>query len=102
MNAPLPTQETIAAIATAISPGQGSIAIVKLSGPTAIEITKSIVEVPGEQIWESHRILYGHVLDAKKEKHIDEVLILIMKAPRSFTGEDVVEIHCHGGLIAVQ
>ena len=40
--------------------------------------------------------------EANKEKYIDEVLILIMKGPRSFTGEDVVEIHCHGGIIAVQ
>ncbi len=96
------TEENIAAIASAISPGQGAIAIVKISGPSAIDIVQGIVKVPGNQIWDSHTILYGYVIDKKIQRKIDEVLILIMKAPRSFTGEDVVEIHCHGGLIAVQ
>ena len=47
-------------------------------------------------------MLYGYVIDAVSEEKIDEVLVLIMKSPRSFTGEDIVEIHCHGGLINVQ
>ena len=96
------TEENIAAVASAISPDQGAIAIIKISGPSAIEVVKSIVKVPGNQLWDSHRILYGYVIDKKNQKKIDEVLILIMKSPRSFTGEDVAEIHCHGGLIAVQ
>ena len=96
------TEENIAAIASAISPDQGAIAIIKISGPSAIEVVKNIVKVPGNQLWDSHRILYGYVIDKKNQKKIDEVLILIMKSPRSFTGEDVAEIHCHGGLIAVQ
>ena len=47
-------------------------------------------------------MLYGHVMDESGKERIDEVLVLLMKGPRSFTGEDVVEIHCHGGLMAVQ
>ena len=95
-------EETIAAVATAISAGQGGIAVIRISGKLAIKTAKSIVHIPGQQRWESHRILYGHVLDHKTQELIDEVLVLVMHGPRSFTGEDVVEIHCHGGLIAVQ
>ena len=102
MNSFSPTEDTIAAIATAVSPGQGSIAVIRISGSSAIEITKSIVHIPGLHDWDTHKVLYGHVTEADQAIYIDEVLILIMKGPRSFTGEDVVEIHCHGGIIAVQ
>ncbi len=102
MNMALPTEETIAAVATAVAAGQGGIAVIRISGPAAISVSKSIVSVPGEQPWESHTVLYGYVLDSQSNRQIDEVLVLIMNGPRSFTGEDVVEIHCHGGLIAVQ
>ncbi len=102
MNSFSPTEDTIAAIATAVSPGQGSIAVIRISGSFAIEITKHIVHIPGMHNWSTHKVLYGHVTEAIQEKYIDEVLILIMKGPRSFTGEDVVEIHCHGGIISVQ
>ena len=102
MNSFSPTEDTIAAIATAVSPGQGSIAVIRISGSSAIEITKTIVHIPGTHDWSTHKVLYGHVTEANQEKYIDEVLILIMEGPRSFTGEDVVEIHCHGGIIAVQ
>tara|TARA_Y100001968_G_scaffold51762_1_gene42730 strand:- start:41030 stop:42397 length:1368 start_codon:yes stop_codon:yes gene_type:complete len=102
MNLTFPNEETIAAIATANSAGQGGIAIIRISGPLAEETGKRIVHVPGNQVWESHHILYGQVIDSQTQELIDEVLVLFMKSPRSFTGEDVVEIHCHGGLIAVQ
>jgi len=102
MNSFSPTEDTIAAIATAVSPGQGSIAVIRISGSAAIEITKTIVHIPGVQDWSTHKVLYGHVTEANQTFYIDEVLILIMKGPRSFTGEDVVEIHCHGGIISVQ
>ncbi len=102
MSRTFPTEDNIAAIASAIAPGQGAIAIIKVSGPSALETVTNIVEVPGNQKWETHKILYGHVVDKNTGKQIDEVLLLIMKAPRSFTGEDVVELHCHGGLIVVQ
>ncbi len=102
MNSFSPTEDTIAAIATAVSPGQGSIAVIRISGPSAIEVSKNIVHIPGMHDWSSHKVLYGHVTEANSENYIDEVLILIMKGPRSFTGEDIVEIHCHGGIISVQ
>ena len=102
MNSFSPTEDTIAAIATAVSPGQGSIAVIRISGCSAIETSKNIVQIPGMHNWNTHKILYGHITEANNQKYIDEVLILIMKGPRSFTGEDVVEIHCHGGIIAVQ
>ena len=102
MSLTFPTEETIAAIASAISPGEGAIAIVKVSGPLAKQVVSSIVQIPGNQVWRSHSILYGYVINLQTQKKIDEVLILFMEGPRSFTGEDVVEIHCHGGLIVVQ
>jgi len=94
--------DTIAAIATAVAPGQGSVAIVRLSGPDALAIGRRLFRAPGSQVWDSHRILYGHVVDPASGERIDEALLLLMQAPRSFTGEDVVEFHCHGGLICVQ
>jgi tRNA modification GTPase len=93
---------TIAVIATAIVPQQGSIGIVRLSGSEAVEIARQVFEAPGKQQWESHRILYGHVRDPKTQQILDEALLLLMLAPRSFTREDVVEFHCHGGMIPVQ
>ncbi|WP_052050877.1 tRNA uridine-5-carboxymethylaminomethyl(34) synthesis GTPase MnmE [Leptolyngbya sp. KIOST-1] len=94
--------ETIAAIATAISPQQGSVGIVRLSGATAVAIARTLFRAPGKQPWESHRILYGQVVDPPTRQPVDEALLLLMLAPRSYTREDVVEFHCHGGLMAVQ
>ncbi|WP_413358674.1 tRNA uridine-5-carboxymethylaminomethyl(34) synthesis GTPase MnmE [Prochlorococcus sp. MIT 1201] len=102
MSSPIPHQQTIAAVATAVAPGQGGIAVVRLSGPAAEVVGRSVVSIPGQQLWASHCVLYGHVMDESGKERIDEVLVLLMKGPRSFTGEDVVEIHCHGGLMAVQ
>ena len=94
--------DTIAAIATAVVPQQGSVSIVRLSGPEAMAIARRLFDAPGRQPWESHRILYGSVRHPKTKQMIDEALLLIMQAPRSYTREDVVEFHCHGGLMAVQ
>ena len=94
--------DTIAAIATAISPQQGSVGIVRLSGDRAVAIAQQIFKAGGNQLWESHRILYGYVKNPLTNEIIDESLLLLMKAPRSFTREDVVEFHCHGGIMAVQ
>ena len=93
---------SIAAIATAVAPGQGGIAVIRLSGPSAVRAVAAITVIPGQQVCHSHRVLYGHVVAAGGVERLDEVLVLVMLAPRSFTGEDVVEIHCHGGVIAVQ
>ena len=98
----LTASNTIAAVATAVAPGQGGIAVIRISGPAAEQTGRAVVHCPGQQKWASHRILYGHVADATGQQRLDEVLLLLMRQPRSFTGEDVVEIHCHGGLIAVQ
>ncbi len=94
--------ETIAAIATAIAPQQGSVGIVRLSGVEAVAIARKLFHAPGKQPWESHRILYGQVRDPCTQQPVDEALLLLMLAPRSYTREDVVEFHCHGGLMAVQ
>lgn len=99
----MPTLETdtIAAIATAAVPAQGSVAIVRLSGSESLAIAKTLFRPAGRPTWESHRVLYGHVCD-RQHNDIDEVLMLWMQAPRSYTREDVVEFHCHGGMMAVQ
>lgn len=96
------TEDTIAAIATAIVPQQGSIGVVRLSGNQSLSIAKTLFESPGKQPWETHRILYGYIRHPQTQQVIDEALLLLMLAPRSYTREDVIEFHCHGGMIAVQ
>ncbi len=93
---------TIAAIATAIVPQEGSVGIVRLSGINSLNIAQKIFVAPGKQTWETHGILYGYIRDPQTEKIFDEVLLLIMLSPRSYTREDVIEFHCHGGIMAVQ
>lgn len=88
--------ETIAAIAT--PPGSGGVAIVRVSGPAAIEIVNRIfVRRGGCGIEEPRRVYVGKLHDRPGAGAIDEVVAFAMRAPRSYTGEDVVEIQCHGG-----
>lgn len=87
--------ETIVAISTAL--GQGAISIVRLSGDQAIEFVNMSFKGPNLFKTKSHTISYGHIID-KNKKHIDEVMISLFRAPRSFTTEDIVEINCHGGV----
>ncbi|WP_041780195.1 tRNA uridine-5-carboxymethylaminomethyl(34) synthesis GTPase MnmE [Allocoleopsis franciscana] len=94
--------ETIAAIATAVVPQQGSVGIVRMSGKQAIAIARILFHASGRQPWETHRILYGYLRHPQTEQVVDEALLLIMQAPRSYTREDVVEFHCHGGIMPVQ
>ncbi|MGF1540796.1 MAG: tRNA uridine-5-carboxymethylaminomethyl(34) synthesis GTPase MnmE [Pleurocapsa sp.] len=94
--------DTIVAIATAIVPQQGSVGIVRLSGETAVTIARSLFDAAGKPAWKSHRILYGYIRHPDTKQIVDEGLLLLMLQPRSFTREDVVEFHCHGGIIAVQ
>ncbi|MDZ8069591.1 MAG: tRNA uridine-5-carboxymethylaminomethyl(34) synthesis GTPase MnmE [Nostoc sp. DedQUE08] len=96
------TTGTIAAIATAVVPQQGSVGIVRVSGSQAMAIARSLFHTPGRQVWESHRILYGYIRHPQTRQIVDEALLLMMKAPRSYTREDVAEFHCHGGIMAVQ
>ena len=98
----LNTGDTIAAIATAIVPEQGSIGIVRLSGSQAVAIASRLFHSPNRQKWQSHRLLYGYIRHPQSQAIIDEALLLLMLAPRSFTREDVVEFHCHGGIMPVQ
>lgn len=102
MSKPIVQGETIVAIASAVVPDQGSIGIVRLSGNGAMAIARSLFDAPGRQQWETHRILYGYVRNPRDQSIVDEALLLLMLSPRSFTREDVVEFHCHGGIIPVQ
>lgn len=86
--------DTIAAISTAL--GASAISIIRLSGDQAINIINKIFKGKDLKKAETHTINYGHILD--KEVIIDEVLVSIMKAPKTFTKEDVVEVNCHGGI----
>ncbi|MDR2834328.1 MAG: tRNA uridine-5-carboxymethylaminomethyl(34) synthesis GTPase MnmE [Streptococcaceae bacterium] len=91
--------DTIAAIST--PPGEGAISIIRLSGSKAIEIAdkvycqgkKSLMNVP------THTIHYGHIQDPKTEQMLDEVMVTVLKEPKTFTREDIVEINTHGGIV---
>lgn len=86
--------DTIVAISTAL--GQGAISIVRLSGDEAIKITNKSFKGKNLEKVKSHTIHYGHIVD--KDKTIDEVMVSVFKAPKSFTTENIVEINCHGGV----
>lgn len=92
--------DTIAAISTPM--GEGAIAIVRLSGPKAVETADRVYrganrlkEVP------THTIHYGKLVEQTTEQVVDEVMVSVMRAPKTFTREDVVELNCHGGIVAV-
>lgn len=94
--------DTIAAISTPM--GEGAIAIVRLSGDQAIDIADKLFKgVGGKRIKEvgTHTIHYGHIIDPKTAEVAEEVMVAVMKGPKTFTKEDVVEINCHGGLVSV-
>lgn len=86
--------DTIAAISTSL--GVGAISIIRVSGNDAIEIVNKIFRKKDLKLADTHTINYGYIIE--KEKIIDEVLVSIMKSPKTFTTEDVVEINCHGGI----
>lgn len=85
--------ETIAAIAT--PPGEGGVAIVRISGNEAFEVAAKIFSGP-IHTYKSHTAHYGQIHDSQGA-HVDDVLVLVMRGRRSYTGEDTVEVHCHGG-----
>lgn len=95
-------EDTIAAIATA--PGEGGIAIVRVSGVDAEAIASRIFARSSSQrhSLESHKLYSGGIRDPRDGRVLDRVLLTIMRRPRSYTGEDVVEIHCHGGMMIVR
>jgi tRNA modification GTPase len=91
-------RDTIAAVATPV--GQAGIGIVRISGPIAHQIAKRVFKPknPAEE-FQSHKLYLGHLVDPSSEKIIDEVLLSFMKAPHSYTTEDVVEINSHSGYL---
>ncbi len=94
-------EDTIAAIATAL--GEGSIAVVRVSGPEAIETVAKLFKSKQDlREVDSHTVQYGWIVDPQSGRRIDEVLVTVMKGPRSFTAENVVEISTHGGIVAVK
>lgn len=93
--------DTIAAVSTAL--GEGGIAIIRVSGPQAISQVAPLFRsrVPLTEA-ESHTVHYGHIVSPDNGEKMEEVLVTVMKGPRSFTTEDVVEISAHGGVISVR
>lgn len=93
--------DTIAAISTAV--GEGGIAIIRVSGPDAIEGTARIFRSRTDlRDAATHTVHYGHIIDPKSGEQVEEVIVTVMRGPRSFTAEDVVEINAHGGVVAVK
>jgi tRNA modification GTPase len=97
------TDDTIAAISTPL--GEGGIGIVRISGKDSIQTAEKIFFSPKNKSLidsKSHRVIYGYIKDPITGEKIDEVLVTIMRTPYSYTREDVVEINCHGGMIALR
>ena len=100
--------DTIAAISTPI--GEGGIGIVRMSGPEALAILQKIfakgkhsnTQYPISNIQSPNRLHYGHILDPETAEVVDEVLASYMKAPRTYTRQDVAEINCHGGIVPLR
>jgi len=93
--------DTIAAIAT--PPGQSGIGVIRISGPLAPEMGRSLFHPAHKPCnWQSHHAFYGDILSADGQTVLDEVLITLMRKPHSFTGEDVLEISCHGNPLILQ
>src|SRR5271165_5712329 len=92
--------DTIAAIATPL--GEGGLAVIRISGPGALAVADKCFVARGKSAVQpsaapTHTIHYGHVM--RHGRSVDEVMLAVMRAPRTFTREDVVEISCHGGLL---
>jgi tRNA modification GTPase len=94
--------DTIAAIAT--PPGEGGIGTIRLSGPDAEAILTRIFRPAGPQpaSWETHKLVFGFIVDPESGERVDEVLAVLMRGPHSYTREDVAEIDCHGGNVPLQ
>ncbi|MCR5085805.1 MAG: tRNA uridine-5-carboxymethylaminomethyl(34) synthesis GTPase MnmE [Lachnospiraceae bacterium] len=97
--------DTITAIATALSPS--GIGIVRISGPEAVNVASRVFCAGAAQrtdvsAYESHTVHYGRIADPESGRIIDEVMLLVMRAPRTYTREDTVEIDCHGGVLVTK
>jgi tRNA modification GTPase len=95
-------KDTIAAIATPV--GEAGVGIVRISGPDAERLAAALFVRAESKSGglRSHMLHYGTIRDPKSDKILDQVLLTIMRKPRSYTGEDVVEVHCHGGVLLVE
>ncbi len=98
------TTDTIAAIATALSPS--GISIIRISGPEAMAIASGLFYRNGHHVdvaaYPSHTVQYGYITEPESDTVIDEVMMLILKSPKTFTREDTIEIDCHGGIIVTK
>jgi tRNA modification GTPase len=93
--------DTIAAIST--PPGIGGIGIIRVSGPLVEDIARNLFHPRKPvEIFESRRFYHGDIVSIENKKVIDEVLVVLMRKPNSYTGEDILEIHCHGGPVILQ
>jgi tRNA modification GTPase len=98
---PSAQEDTIAAISTPF--GESGIGIVRISGFSAESIFRKLFKPKSDQQhFISHRFHYGEIIDPKSGNPVDEVLIVLMKSPKTYTREDIVEIHCHGGYFILQ
>ena len=93
-------EDTIAAIAT--PPGEGGIGIIRISGEEAKSILDKVFVPVNQNSLENRKLAYGNIVDPSSKKIIDEVLCVYMKAPKTYTAEDVVEINCHGGMVPLR
>ncbi|MCU7557919.1 tRNA uridine-5-carboxymethylaminomethyl(34) synthesis GTPase MnmE [Macrococcus capreoli] len=92
--------DTISSISTPM--GEGAIAIVRLSGNDAVSIADKIYKGKHKLVnVDSHTINYGHIIDPETNDVVEEVMVAVMRAPRTYTREDIVEINCHGGIMTV-
>ncbi|CDQ18395.1 tRNA modification GTPase trmE [Halobacillus karajensis] len=91
--------DTITAISTPM--GEGAIAIVRLSGPEAVAIAADLFKGKDLNKVDSHTMHYGKIMDPETGEVAEEVMVSVMRAPKTFTREDIVEINCHGGLVSV-
>lgn len=89
--------DTIAAIST--PPGEGGISIVRLSGDEAIQVAQRVFKGKDLANVPTHTINYGHIVDPATQDVVDEVMVSVMRAPKTYTREDVIEINCHGGIV---
>lgn len=94
--------DTIAAIST--PPGEGGISIVRISGAEAIQIADRVYQLGQKSLADqaSHTIHYGHIIDYGSDEILDEVMVTVMRGPKTYTREDVVEINTHGGMVPTQ
>ena len=90
--------DTIAAIST--PPGEGAISIVRMSVENAVKIATKVFQGKDLTQVASHTINYGHIIDPASHREIDEVMVSVLRGPKTYTREDIIEINCHGGIVS--